>query len=238
MENQDQFDSWVEKWEAAQKKWAAEDATAPKAPQKPSEGGGSFFGLRSQTQPGDDIDPNQGTDWTSIYGRSAEIQDEPHPNAGDDQMLQEQASHWRKLLGPTSFSPKGPVAKKGLPPVNPTSTFREQAEGWRNLLGGPGKDTTFFHNPQHHASIGMDQSHSPYDPTRVAPNFSDGKELDQLIEMKAKLHKLENTLLSQEIKAGKANVPVNDYKSKLDSLRRQIDDLSDKLTPRPGEDVY
>ncbi len=122
--------------------------------------------------------------------------------------------------------------------MNTTNTFREQAEGWRSLLGQPGKGTTFFQHPQHHTSIGMDQGKSPYEPTRVAPNFSDGNELNQLIDMKAKLEKLESTLLSQEIKAGKANVPVNDYKSKLDSLRKQIDALSDSLCPRPGEDVY
>lgn len=237
MENQDQFDNWVDKWEAAQKKWAAEDASAPKAPQQPSDGN-SFFGLRSKSQPGDDIDRGQGTDWTSIYTRSTEVRDEQHPNAGEDQILQEQASHWKRLLGPSSFAPKGPSAKPTVPVVNPTSTFREQAEGWRSLLGGPGKDVTFFQNPQHHTSIGMDQGKSPYEPTRVAPNFSDGKELNELIEMKVKLEKLESTLLAQEIKAGKANVPVADYKAKLDSLRKQIDDLSDKLTPRPGEDVY
>lgn len=206
--------------------------------QPKSREGSSFFGLQSQPLPGDDIDQNQGTDWTSIYSRSTEVRDEQHPNAGEDQMLQEQASHWKRLLGPTNVAPKGTSSKPKVPVVNPTSAFREQAEGWRNLLGNPGKDVTFFQNPQHHTSIGMDQGKSPYEPTRVAPNFSDGKELNELIEMKAKLEKLESTLLAQEIKAGKANVPVADYKSKLDSLRKQIDDLSDKLTPAPGLDVY
>ncbi len=239
MENQDQFDNWVNKWEAAQKKWATEDSTNSSTHiQSKSPEGNSFFGLQSQPLPEGDIDQNQGTDWAGIYTRSIEVRDEQHPNAGEDQILQEQASHWKRLLGTNNFSPKGPVAKPRVPVTGPTSAFREQAEGWRSLLSQPGKDVTFFQNPQHHTSIGMDQGKSPYEPTRVAPNFSDGKELNELIEMKIKLEKLESTLLAQEIKAGKANVPVADYKSKLDSLRKQIDDLSDKLTPQPGEDVY
>jgi hypothetical protein len=116
--------------------------------------------------------------------------------------------------------------------------FHEQAEGWRDLLSPPGKDVKFFHNPQHQASIGMDQGKSPYEPTRVAPNFTDGKELRELSDLKEKLEKLESTLLGNEIKAGKANTPVGSYKDQLDKLRQQMDDLSNKLTPEPGRDVY
>lgn len=236
MENQDQFNNWIDKWEAAQKKWASEGVIAQKPVQSQNDDN-SFFGLRSKNQPSDEIDQNQGSDWTNIYTRSTEVQDEQHPNADEDQILQEQ-SHWKRLLGPISSPSKKSAVKPKLPDVNSTNTFREQAEGWRKLLSQPGKDVTFFQNPQHHTSIGMDQGQSPYEPTRVAPNFSDGDGLNELIDMKVKLEKLESALLSKEIKAGKANVPAADYKNKLDVLRKQIDDLSDKLTPRPGEDVY
>jgi hypothetical protein len=233
MENQDQFDGWVNSWENAQKKWAAEDAANP-PPQTKSDKSKGFFGVHSQALPDDKIDREQSTDWTSIYSRSTELRDEPNTNDGSDQMFQEQSSQLKKLLGPVSVPSK---AKPKIPVVNPTSTFQEQAEGWRNLLSQPGKDTTFFHNPQHYASIGMDQGKSPYEPTRVTPNFSSGKELDELAEMKNKLSKLEATLLAQEIKAGKSDVPYSSYKSKLDVIRKQIDDLSDKLTPDPASDV-
>lgn len=84
----------------------------------------------------------------------------------------------------------------------------------------------------------MDQSKSPYEPTRVVPNFSDGTELRELNDLKVKLERLESTLLSNEIKAGKANTPAEAYKNQLDKLRQQIDKLSDRLTPAPGTDVY
>lgn len=231
-DTREELESWAVKWDAAQAKWAAEEGSPlPKA--KPA--GNSFFGLQSQPLPGDEIDRGQGTDWTSIYTRSDEVPAHGPQHTEDDQMLQE-SNHWRRLLGPTNMAPKGPEKRRQAP--SGPQNFREQAEGWRNLLKPPGEGTTFFQHPQHHTSIGMDQGKSPYEPTRVAPNFTDGDELRELSDMKAKLEKLESTLLSQEIKAGKANVAASDYKSKLDSLRKQIDSLSDQLTPRPGEDVY
>jgi hypothetical protein len=97
-----------------------------------------------------------------------------------------------------------------------------------------GDEDQFTHNPVHFASHGMDQSPSPYEPTRVTPNFTDGKELRDLVELKIKLSKLENSLLSADIKEGGKK---ESYFDQLKDLRKKIDELSDKLTPSPTEDV-
>jgi hypothetical protein len=216
---------WVKKWDAAQEKWVKETPSQPQKAPKES----SFFGLQRNDVPDEaSVSDQEGSAWRGIYDRAADIR----PEAPDeDQIFHEQAQGWRKLLGESSK--KNPQQQPGK-----KSSFHEQAEGWRNLIGPAGKGTTFFQHPQHHTSVGMDQGHGPYEPTRVAPNFTDGTELRKLNDLKVKLEKLESTLLSQEIKAGKANVPASDYKSQLDALRRKIDALSDKLTPEPGKDVH
>jgi len=233
MNYRDEIEMWAKKWDDAQKKWAAETPQTPQAQQKSD----NFFGLQNNPVPDAPVSKQQGDDWWSIYTRSSEIRGE-NPQPDDDQMFHEQAQGWKKLLGTPQVQGKAPQQQKQPANPNRKQTFHEQAEGWRQLLTPPGKGVTFQQHPQHHTSIGMDQGRSPYEPTRVAPNFTDGDELRELSDLKVKLEKLESTLLAQEIKAGKANVPTNDYKSQLDRLRQQIDALSDKLTPRPGEDVY
>lgn len=237
MNIRDEIDHWAKIWDKAQDKWAADPQTAP-APQQPPQKSDSFFGLQSNPVPEAPVSQDQGKAWWDIYTRSSEIRGEnPQPEPNESQVFQEQANSWKRLLGQSEKIQPRPQAQAPADPNRPM-TFREQAEGWKKLLSAPGKGVTFQQHPQHHMSIGMDQGKSPYEPTRVAPNFTDGPQLSELSELKVKLEKLESTLLSQEIKAGKANVPPSEYKNELDKLRQRIDSLSDKLTPEPGTDVY
>jgi len=229
MSHREDLEIWAKKWDEAQAKWKAEAQQAPPQPQKSD----NFFGLQNNPVPENaPLTKQQGDDWWSIYARSGEIRDE-NPQPQEQQMFQEEAQGWRKLLG----VPQKQKPQQAQRPQGPLS-FQEQAEGWRKMLTPPGKGVTFQQHPQHQMSIGMDQGKSPYEPTRVAPNFTDGQELRELSDLKVKLEKLESTLLSGEIKVGRSNVPPSDYKTQLDVLRKKIDQLSDKLTPRPGEDVY
>lgn len=111
------------------------------------------------------------------------------------------------------------------------------------LASGPGKGVKFHQNPVHFASTGMDQSPSPQEPVRVTPNFSDGAKLEELIDLRAKLEKLESSLLAADIKKdhGKDDPAELDkksgYKAQLDALWKKLNDLSNKLVPEPVEDV-
>lgn len=167
-----------------------------------------------------DETPQKPVKHTNFFG----LQNNPVPEEAS--VTPEEGAYWRS------------VYDRAEEIKEPVLFTEEETEGWRKLLTPPGKDVTFFHHPQHVSSVGMDQGKSPYEPTRVAPNFTDGKELRELNDLKVKLEKLESTLLSKEIKAGKANVPAKDYKVELDKLRSKIDDLSDRLTPEPAQDVY
>jgi hypothetical protein len=114
-----------------------------------------------------------------------------------------------------------------------STPFTEENENFG--AKGPGPDNKkFTQNPVHFASHGQDASPSPYDPVRVTPNFTDGKELVELNDLKVKLEKLESSLLAADIKSGSG---TPDWMSQLDKLRKQIDGLSDRLTPNPVEDV-
>jgi len=76
-------------------------------------------------------------------------------------------------------------------------------------------------NPIYPSSIGKDQDVS------VTPNWTDGKELTELAELKANLEKLESKLNAEEA-MGKDGKSIH---SKIESLKKQIDELSDSLTP-------
>lgn len=141
------------------------------------------------------------------------------PALEEEDLKKEESLHWRDVF------------YKALK-INP-EVFNEEEEGFRKDLTGPGKDVKFQHNPIHHASVGMDQSPSPYDATRVTPNFTDGDELRKLHELKIKLEKLESALQTADVRQERKG----DYKDELDKLRKQIDGLSDKLLPEPARDI-
>jgi hypothetical protein len=75
-------------------------------------------------------------------------------------------------------------------------------------------------NPIQPTSVGKDQD------LVVTPNWTDGKELVELSEMKAKLEQLESKLNAAE-SFGESSKGIQ---GKIDALKQQIDDLSDSLT--------
>lgn len=158
------------------------------------------------------VPEKESTPTHSYFGMQSVLPDE---EPSEERMLTE-SDHWRDIYN---------NALKINKMIN-------EEENDNYLSKGPGK-TDFTQNPVHFASHGQDQSPSPYEPVRVTPNFTDGEQLRNLHELKVKLEKLESSLLSADIKGETSN----DYKSQLDKLRKQIDDLSDKLTPKPIEDV-
>lgn len=74
-------------------------------------------------------------------------------------------------------------------------------------------------NPVYPDSVGKDQG------PVVTKNWTDGKELRELADLKMKLEKLESELNAQEGMGKKGN------QGKIDAIRKQIDELSDSLAP-------
>ena len=90
-------------------------------------------------------------------------------------------------------------------------------------------------NPIMPNTAGMDASPSPKEPVRVTQNFSDGQELRELASLRDKLARLESALARVEL--GHTKGQKESMLSKIRSLSRQADDLSDRLAPPPLEDL-
>lgn len=75
-------------------------------------------------------------------------------------------------------------------------------------------------NPIEPWTVGKDQDWKP------TPNWTDGKELRELAEMKKKLEQLESKMNAQE-GLGKSGDSIQ---KQIDAMRQKLDDLSDSLT--------
>ncbi len=181
-------------------------------------------------------DKEQFAQWCDMWDKArAEFDKEPKPKAKepthsyfgmqsfvpeDETPAEEKADNWRDIFHRANELSQHPEML--------TEEFQKK------LSKGPGPGVKFTHNPIHFSSHGSDQSSSPYEPVRVTPNFTDGKELQELNDLKVKLEKLESSLLAADIKSGSGKA---DYMSQLKNLRDKIDDLSNRLTPEPLDDV-
>ncbi len=83
-------------------------------------------------------------------------------------------------------------------------------------------------NPVYPNSLGKDQD------LIVTPNWSDGKDLIELHNMKISLHALENKLNTAWANQNSKN--VGKIQEQIRNLKRQIDDLSDSLPPNIFDD--
>jgi len=200
------FDDWVDMWEKAQT-----DGTFDNAPKPPEPAGGSsFFGLQSQ-RPDADLPPSEADTeyWNQVYQRSNNSGDAPDIGAPD--MLTE--------------SKKKPVAKveapkqnwKPLPEKRPLNEERGDP-GLAKLVKAQQRSA----NPIYYYSAGKDQE------PHVTPNFTDGPQMRELIDLKNKVHALEgklNTMMGE----GKPDSQVSKVETELRKIRAKLDDLSDTL---------
>lgn len=82
-----------------------------------------------------------------------------------------------------------------------------------------------FHlnNPIDYASAGTDQ-----DP-KVTNNFSDGKELRELDELKRKMEEVERKYHSAEVRGDKNK---NKISKELEGIKKKVEELSQKIVPQ------
>ncbi len=204
------FDDWVDMWEKAQGDGTFKDAPRPK-----TAGGGSFFGLQSSS-PDADLPPSEADTeyWNQVYQRSNNSGDTPDIGAPD--VLQEQ----KKPVEKVSRKRQEPKhnKKKPLPEERP---LREDKVSNADVAS-VAKAQMHSPNPIYYYSAGKDQ-----DP-HITPNFSSGPVLNDLIDLKLKLHALEGRLNTM-IGSGKPDRQVQKLESELRKLRNRLDELSDSL---------
>lgn len=97
--------------------------------------------------------------------------------------------------------------------------IKEEAEATKDQIKKTTSKIANAANPVYPTSVGKDQE------SKVTANWSDGKELQELAQMKMRLEKLESQMNAKEGMGKKGNI------SKIESLRKQIDELSDSLAP-------
>jgi hypothetical protein len=97
-------------------------------------------------------------------------------------------------------------------PLKPDLTNQEKGEIVRGAADSP--------NPIIPGSVGKDQDYKP--------NWADVQQLEQLHDMKINLHELESKLNTNDAMATQKGQKIQ---KQIDSLRLQMDALSDELTP-------
>jgi hypothetical protein len=157
------FDGWVEKWDAALKKGIFDAPSSPPSTCK-STSDDSFFGFR-------------------------------HDNHTDS-IERSDSEYWRAIDAVAS----GGVEMQRL----------DEADTGVAPLAGPGP------NPVRRGTEGKDQD---MEPRQIGATFTK-EELDDLDEMKKKLHDLHSKAAAMDDK---------DYSSQIQAMIKKIDDLSDKL---------
>jgi hypothetical protein len=178
---------------------AQADGVFANAPRPKAHNPGSYFGMQYAGADADLPPAEADTEyWNQVYQRSS--------NAGDAPDVAE----------PIITEQKKPVEKLRK------KKKRRINEDAKSDVGDIAKVQGRTPNPIYHYNVGKDQE------PHVTPNWSSGPELNQLIELKVKLHALEgkvNTMLGQ----GKSDRQVQKLEAELRKLRTRLDELSDSL---------
>lgn len=106
--------------------------------------------------------------------------------------------------------------------------YGKHLETGKSATGGK---KVYTNNPIHFASVGNDQEDDE-GRTRVTNNWSDGKELQELADIKRKVEEMERKCHEADVLKKKGNIA-----SQLESLRKRVKQLSEKLTSTPQEDL-
>lgn len=208
------FDDWVDMWEKAQSDGTFNDAPKPPAPTNP----GSFFGMQyagaDADMPPEDAETAY---WNQVYQRSNNAGDAP--DIGSPEVLQEQ----KKPVQKKREEPRKKSRHKPLPETRPLKEAKNNTDPSQAELGKIAKAQLRSPNPIYYYSAGKDQ-----DP-HVTQNWAmGGKEIEEIEDMKVKLHQLEGKLNAM-IGEGKPDRQVQKLESELRKLRDRLDELSDSL---------
>jgi hypothetical protein len=199
-QEQEDFNKWCDKWDQAQEKGVFEDAPGPQIPTQDL-GDHSFFGP-TNSHSGNDVSDVDATYWNQVYSMS---------NGEELEVISEDVVEEAAVKKPATEI----VAEK--PKLKPAPGWsREESTASHKVSKGVGTAA----NPIFMNTIGKDQDLKP---AQMDATFSE-QDVEDLAEMKMKLYDLENKINAADSlsKAGK-------YKTQLENLKNQIDDLSDRM---------
>lgn len=198
------FEKWQSQWDkAVQEKVFADTSNAPK---DSGSGYTDFFGVQNNAV-GKIIQDADTEYWNKVYRMSSHMGQAPNPL--------EEEEHDPKMQGdsPVTISEDAPVENKELAPT--TKPDGKSVSKITDELGG-------LANPVRASTRGVDANN------RVTPSFAGGEELIELHKMKEQLQKLEDKLAADPMVENKGAKKVM---SQIDALWKQIDELSNTLSP-------
>lgn len=97
-----------------------------------------------------------------------------------------------------------------------------------------GGKKVFTQNPIHFASVGNDQENDD-GRVRVTNNWNDGKELQELADIKKQVEAMERKMHEFDVLNKKND--KNKIQAQLENLRNRVKQLSEKLTSTPQNDL-
>lgn len=205
-----QLNNWADMYEKAQDSGVFEAAPKPHLP-SPQTSQDSFFGLQ-QTNPTSDVNGVDSEYWSDVYHRIRDNRGNMAPDVtqpDDDVLDGDLMQETLKLAGEDvqeAHTPEKLEKAKDHPAVKHASA----------------------QNPTNPWTTGKDQRR------KVTPNWTEGEELEELDKLKRSLYDLEVKLSGPDgLREDKDNSEVI---SKLDKLKKDIDELSDALAPQSWQD--
>lgn len=213
------FGDWVDMWEKAQTDGVFKDAPKPPRPA----GSLDFFGQYPTLDTDIPADAPDTEYWRQVYDRSVDSGDAPDLAAPSVFTEQKKPEKSKKPVEKPSKSRSTPPRKKRKKSKQLREFAGDEVKGRdpelaKKVVGAAARSP----NPIYYYSAGKDQD------LHVTPNWSDGKELVELHDLKIKLHQLEGKLNAM-IGVGKPDTQVKKLEQELRTLRDRLDDLSDNL---------
>jgi hypothetical protein len=201
----DDFEKWTSQWEKAMEEGLFDDAPKPPVPAEQS--GPDFFGNYRPNPDPTDIKDVDAAYWSKVYRLSRHSGDSPDPLEELQPINEEELENLVKTTKshPSEFT----LVQADEPDKKTTAAITD--------------DLGKLANPAQYPSRGKDARN------KVTPNWAGGEEIQELEAMKMNLEQLESKINAAE---GMGDTKkAKSLMSKLDSLRKQIDELSDDLPP-------
>src|SRR5262252_608534 len=244
---QEQFDDWTAKWAQAEKDGIFADAPKPAQPR--SQHTPDFFGNYPTLDTHKGLDAVDAEYWRQVYqmsggaGDAPDVTDNSALEDGGDHPIHDHTQRKGKSLkeffggndvkgktysheGGERASPKAKSPGVGEEYVPPSTEIADKKNEMANKAKMMGTDP----NPQFSASYGPDTIDRNTGHVRVSPGLAAAdKNITKLDDLKRSLYELECKMSDIQ---GLSESKVKSLDSKLKSLKKQLDDISDDLVPR------
>lgn len=206
MDDRENFEKWMKQWAEAEKQMAQE---AGKEVPEPEPLRTSYFtGTPAEQDFVDNSDNSSNDDWHDIYRRAMEIDYTKETLITDSTNSVNVAYAGSEGYGLQSGVDKPKLSKEGK--------------------------KAYVNNPIHFASVGNDQEDDEGH-VRVTGNFSDGKEIRELDEIKRRVEEMERKFHEADVLNKKTE--RSKLQNELKKLRDRVKQLSEKMVSDPQSDL-